>query len=104
VDWVRLKHPVVDGAGTSGYQRAMAVVDLGSGISAAFDPAGGFGMINADLNVAFVAEPVGTWLRLEAVSQISESGTGMAVTQIFDQERLVALATQCLLGTSFKNA
>ena len=104
VDWVRLKQPIVDGTGISGYQRAMAVVDLGSGISAAFDPARGFGMINADLNVAFVAEPVGPWLRLEAVSQISESGTGLAITRIFDQERLVALATQCLLGTSFKNA
>ncbi len=100
-DWVRLRAPVVEGLAVSGYQRAMAAVDVGSGISAAFDPAKGFGMINADLNVAFIAEPVGDWLRLEASTEVGEAGTGVGMTRIYDQQRLVAVATQCLLGTSF---
>ena len=102
VDWVRLRQPLLAGEVTSGFQRIMAVVDVGSGISAVFDPAKGFGLINADLDVAFVAQPVGEWLRLEAESHVDRcSGTGTAITKVYDQHRLVAIATQCLLGTGF---
>ncbi|MDH3293056.1 MAG: thioesterase family protein [Acidimicrobiia bacterium] len=102
VDWVRLRQPVIDGVALTGFQRALTVVDLGSGISAAFDPAKGFGMINADLNVAFVAEPVGSWLRLEATTRVADTGLGMAMTRVYDRDGLVAHATQSLIGTVFE--
>jgi hypothetical protein len=102
VDWVRPREPVIAGGEPSGYERVMSVVDVGSGISAAFDPGKGFGMINADLNVAFVAEPSGPWLRLEATTFVAAEGTGLAVTKVHDAQRLVAVATQSLLGTTFE--
>jgi hypothetical protein len=101
MDWIRLRQPVVADTRPSGFQRVMSVVDVGSGISAVFDPNDGLGMINADLNVAFVTEPAGQWFLLEAQTMIGPAGTGMAVTRVFDRDRLVAVATQCLLGTSY---
>ncbi len=100
-DWVRLRYPVLPDAGITGVQRIMGSVDVGSGISAAFDPADGFGMINADLDVAFVAGVDGEWLLLDAVTHLGPGGTGVAVTKVYDDNRLVAVATQCLLGTAF---
>ncbi len=100
-DWVRLKVPVVDGIPVSGLQRIMASVDVGSGISAVFDPAHGFGMINADLDVAVVSPPSGEWLLLDAVTHLGPDGTGLAITHVYDEKGLVALVTQSLLGTAF---
>lgn len=99
-DWVRLRQPVVGDTEPTGFQRVMSAVDVGSGISAVYDPNDGLGMINADLNVAFVAEPVGEWFLLDAQTMVGPAGTGMAVTRVVDSDRLVAVATQSLLGTS----
>ncbi len=101
VDWVRLRLPVVEGVEPSGAQRVVGSVDVGSGISAVFDPADGFGMINADLDVAFVAPARGAWLLLNATTHLGPAGTGVAVTRVYDHDGLVAVATQCLLGTAF---
>ena len=101
LDWVRLKQPVVEGVAPSAHQRVMAVVDVGSGISSAYRPEEGFGMINADLNVAFVTEPTGDWFLLDAATSIGSFGTGLAVTRVSDESGLVALATQSLLGMPF---
>ncbi|MDH4279448.1 MAG: thioesterase family protein [Acidimicrobiia bacterium] len=100
-DWVRLRFPVVDNVETTGVQRVMGSVDVGSGISAVFDPARGYGLINADLDVAFVAPVGGDWLLLDAVTHPGPHGTGLAVTRVYDEVGLVAVATQCLLGTTF---
>ena len=100
-DWVRLRYPVVEGVAVTGIQRIMASVDVGSGISAVFDPSDGFGMINADLDVTFVSPPNGDWLLLDAVTHLGPNGTGMAITRVFDEHDLLAIATQCLLGTTF---
>lgn len=101
VDWVRLRQPVVEGTEPSGYQRVVGVADIGSGISAVYDPAGGVGMINADLDVAFVDRPRGLWFALVSRSNVGRSGTGMALTRIVDVDgRLVAVATQSLLGST----
>lgn len=99
VDWTRLTVPVVAGSEPTGCQRVAAVADLGSGISAVYDPDSGVGMINADLNIAFVGRPSGEWFCLMARTHVTDVGTGLAVTQIYDQSnRLVALASQSLLG------
>jgi hypothetical protein len=100
-DWVRLRYPVVEDVEVTGVQQIMASVDVGSGISAAFDPSAGFGLINADLDVAFVAPAHGDWLLLDAVTHPCPDGTGLALTRVYDEVGLVAVATQCLLGTAF---
>lgn len=101
VDWVRLRQPVVDGTPPSGYQQLVGVTDIGSGISAVYDPADGVGLINADLDVAFVDRPRGPWFALLATTEIGRTGTGTAITRIADIEgRVVAVATQSLLGSS----
>lgn len=100
-DWVRLRYPVLEDVETTGVQRIVGSVDVGSGISAVFDPNDGFGLINADLDVAFVAPAHGDWLFLDAVTHPGPAGTGLAVTRVYDESGLVAVATQCLLGTAF---
>ncbi len=99
-DWVRLRCQVVEGTEPTGVQQTMGSVDVGSGISAVFDPESGFGMINADLDVAFVRAPEGRWLLLDAVTSLGSDGTGVAITHVHDDGGLVAVATQCLLGTT----
>ncbi len=100
-DWVRLRYPVLADVETTGVQRVMGSVDVGSGISAVFNPTGGYGLINADLDVAFVAPAVGDWLLLDAVTHPRPGGAGLTVTRVYDDAGLVAVATQCLLGTAF---
>ncbi len=103
VDWIDLTVAVVEGQIPSGAQRVAAVSDLGSGISATFDREARFGMINTDLNIAFAETPKGRWFCLDAETTVTSDGTGLALTQIYDQERrLVAVAGQSLLGQYLK--
>ena len=104
VDWVRLKVPVVEGHALTGIQRVLACTDLGSGISALYDPGAGFGLINADLDVSFFGEHHGDWVLLDAESHLAPSGTGVGISRLFDEDSMVAIATQSLLGTRVRPA
>ena len=97
VDWARLTEPLLPDEPTSGHCAVLALADCGSGISAVYDFGSGAGLINVDLTVAFSRTPAGDWFKLEAVTHVSELGTGLAITRVSDQVGPVAIATQTLL-------
>lgn len=81
--WMRLKVPVVAGEETTPAQRAAATADFGNGISSVLDW-GKFAFINPDLSVTLGREPHGEWIALDAVTSISDDGTGMATGTLSD--------------------
>ncbi|NNF55625.1 MAG: thioesterase family protein [Acidimicrobiales bacterium] len=101
VCWQRLNKQVIAGEEPSGQQRVMALADLASGVSAVLSMASGYGMINSDLDVAFVRPPVGEWLRTDATTRLGPRGTGVCSNTLCDQLGVIAHGTQTLLGRSF---
>lgn len=99
--WMHLLEPLVEGEATSELCRLMAAVDFGSGISTIYSQDHGVGLINADLTVALSRPPRGEWTRLSSVTRVNDNGTGMAVTEIGDEDGYVGVATQSLLGITF---
>ena len=99
--WQRLNMPVVSGEDPTGQQRVMAVADIASGVSAVLSTASGYGMINSDLDVAFVRPPVGEWIRTDATTRLGPKGTGVCASTLCDQLGVVAYGTQTLLGRPF---
>ncbi|MFV2039554.1 MAG: thioesterase family protein [Acidimicrobiales bacterium] len=100
-DWIRLLEPLVEGEDTSSLCRLLAAVDFGSGISRIYGADDGVGMINADLTVAFARPPMGEWIRLASLTRVNDRGTGLATTEIGDENGYVGVATQSLLGINF---
>ncbi len=101
VVWHRLAVPVVEGEQPTGVQRLMASADIGSGVSAAYSPESGYGLINSDLDVSFVRAPVGEWIRTDAVTRVGANGTGLCTNLMADANGIVATGTQTLLGRPF---
>lgn len=99
--WMRLKVPVVDGHAATGLQRTLAAADFGSGISAVYGRDAGFGMINADLIVAFHRDPVGEWISVDGITHLNPRGTGQGIAHLGDELGPTAISTQSLLGTSY---
>ncbi len=101
VCWQRLNKQVISGEEPTGQQRVMAVADIASGVSAVLSTASGYGMINSDLDVAFVRAPVGEWIRTDATTRLGPNGTGVCASTLCDQRGVVAHGTQTLLGRPF---
>lgn len=98
VCWMHLACPVIEGEVPSGQQRIAAVADIASGISAVYTRDDGYGMINSDLDLAFVRPPTGDWFLIEATTRVGPAGTGVCTTMISDLDGVVATGTQTLLG------
>ncbi len=96
-DWVRLRQPVVDAIEPSPLCRVLAAADLGSGISAVYEPSAGFGMINADLTIALHRPLEGEWCRLQSTTRIGP-GHGHGLTTISDESGPIGIASQSLIG------
>ncbi len=99
--WHALECPVIEGEPITGHQRIMAIADLASGVSAVYCDASRYGMINADLDVVFVREPNGEWVRSEAVTRVGDDGTGVCTNLMSDEAGVVAAGSQTLLGRRF---
>lgn len=95
-DWIRLTGPVVEGEPTSPFQRVAAAADFGNGISrlAEFTE---LGVINPDLTVALVRLPVGEWIGLEATSDLSAEGIGLAESRLWDRDGPIGRSMQSLV-------
>jgi hypothetical protein len=98
VVWGRPKIPLVAGEETSPMCRALLVADSGSGVSAVLD-ATKFLFINVDLTVVLHRDPAGEWLLLDAATTIGDQGTGLARTELSDQQGRCGGAVQTLLVT-----
>lgn len=93
--WMRLRVPVVAGQEPSALQRAVATADFGNGISSVLDWRR-FAFINPDLSVTLGREPAGEWIGLDAVTSISDDGTGMTTGTLFDTTGRFGSSAQAL--------
>jgi hypothetical protein len=93
--WGRMRVPLLPDEQPSGLQRVMTIADSGSGVSNVL-PVGDWLFINPELTVHVAAMPSGEWICLDARSRIDARGFGLAVSRLFDRERLVARGAQSL--------
>jgi hypothetical protein len=93
--WMRLAMPVVAGQTPTPLQRALAAADFGNGVSAVVSW-GEFVFINTDLTVSLSYTPAGEWIGLEARTELSSHGVGVAYSRLYDEHRAIGHAIQSL--------
>ncbi|MBU6337334.1 MAG: thioesterase family protein [Acidobacteria bacterium] len=93
--WTRLLVEIVAGEEPSPLQRAVATADFANGTSSVLDWKE-HAFINPDLTVVLGREPRGEWIGLDAVSSISDDGSGMATGTLFDADGRFGVSAQAL--------
>lgn len=94
--WTRPRIPLLPGEEPSPMARTLLVADSGSGVSAAL-PVSDFTFVNVDLTVILRRDPIGEWLLLESSTAIGADGTGLATTQLSDQQGSFGRGVQTLI-------
>lgn len=94
--WMRPLVNLVDDEPWSPVPRLLTLADSASGVSSALDPSE-WGFLNTELSVHVLRPPVGEWLCLEAVTQLSSGSVGLAMSSVYDEKGLVARTAQALL-------
>lgn len=93
--WFRFRHPLVEGHTPSPYERVAVAADSGNGISAVLDLSA-YLFVNSDLTINLLRRPVGEWICLDARTQLSSLGGGLAESALYDEVGLIGRATQSL--------
>jgi hypothetical protein len=93
--WFRLRHPLVEGALPSVYQRVAVAADSGNGISAILDFRK-YLFVNSDLTIHLLRRPHGEWICVDARTHFGPEGCGLAESRLFDVQGLVGVAAQSL--------
>lgn len=93
--WSELRCPVVAGEEPTGLQRAAAAADFGNGVSAAL-PFDEFLFVNCDLGLHLFRDPRGTWIGLDARSDVGPHGVGQSTSVLHDEGGAFGMATQTL--------
>ena len=96
VVWMRPLVPLVSGEEMSPLQRLLTCVDSASGASAALDVAE-WNFLNTDLTVHVVRPPTGEWICLRAETTLGTGAVGLAASEVYDEQGLVARSAQALL-------
>jgi hypothetical protein len=96
VVWFRLIYPVVAEMAITPWQRAAAAADFGNGISSVL-PFEEYEFINPDVAIYLFRPPRGEWVGLSAKSSVGPFGSGIAESELFDEEGLIGRAIQSLL-------
>ncbi len=94
--WLRLRRPVIDAEEPTPLMRVAAVADFGNGVSAELD----FGrttFVNPDLVVHIRRQPAGSWVLLDARTEIEPGGGATAVSGLHDERGPLGMAAQALL-------
>jgi acyl-coenzyme A thioesterase PaaI-like protein len=98
VVWMRPLVPLLPGEELSPLQRVLTCVDSASGASAALDPTE-WSFMNTELTVHVVRPPVGEWVCLRARTTLGGGSVGLAESEVYDGQGLVARSAQALLVT-----
>lgn len=96
--WARLLVPLLPGTPASPLQKAAALADFGSGISAEVDTAA-WSYHNLELSLHLHRSPAGEWICLDAASLIGPDGTGVCRTTLHDATGPFGAAAQSLFLT-----
>ena len=103
VVWMRPLVPLVPGEEMSPLQRLLTCVDSASGASAALDLAE-WNFMNTELSVHLVRPPVGEWVCLRAETTLATGAVGLAASEVYDENGLVARSAQALLVSRVRGA
>ncbi len=98
VVWMRPLVPLLPGEEMTPLQRLLTCVDSASGVSAVLDLAE-WSFMNTELTVHVVRPPVGEWVCLRAETTIGPGAVGLAASEVYDANGLVARSAQALLVT-----
>src|SRR5262245_37866159 len=93
--WGRMRYPLVPDEEPTGLQRLLILADSGNGVSTVL-PWTDWLFINPELTVHVAAVPEGEWICLDAQTRVDPRGFGLAVSCLFDRERLVGRGAQSL--------
>ncbi len=96
--WMRPSVPLVEGERTSPLQRLLTCVDSASGISSVL-PLDQWRFLNTELTVHVLREPVGDWVCVDATTTLGGGSVGLATSDVYDEQGLVARSAQALLVT-----
>jgi acyl-coenzyme A thioesterase PaaI-like protein len=95
-DWIRLRVPLIAGEETSPLCRVAAAADFGNGISAVLERGDGYSFVNPDLTIYLHRYPAGEWVCLEARTEVSGQGIGMAESRLYDEHGAIGRSVQSL--------
>jgi hypothetical protein len=94
--WVRLLRAVVEGEEPSPLMRVAAAADFGNGVSSVLSWESSL-FINPELTVYTHRPPAGEWICLDARSELSPAGVGVAHSVLGDTRGSIGHALQALL-------
>ncbi len=93
--WLRMRRPLLPGEEPSGLQRALIAADSGNGVSAILDWREWL-FVNPDLTVTLFRYPAGEWVCLDARTDVSAEGVGLASSILRDRQGAFGRAQQTL--------
>ncbi len=94
--WMHPRPLLVDDEPWTPATLVMACVDSASGASSVLDPAS-WAFQNTELTVHLLRPPVGEWLCLDARTTLGPGSVGLATSDVYDEQGLVARSAQALL-------
>ena len=101
--WTRLRYPLVPDEETGPLERVLAVADSGNGLSGELDITKWL-FINPELTVHLHREAAGEWVCLDAQTEISAGGAGLATSVLSDTTGRLGVGAQSLLISPRKPA
>ena len=93
--WSRLRVAIVEGEPVPPIARALAMVDSANGISAELDVRK-YIFVPVNLSVSLTREPIGEWVGMRAVTELSSDGVGTTRAWLFDSRGSIGRALQTL--------
>lgn len=94
--WMRARVSLIEGEEPSPLDRVLLASDSGNGLSPILDFSA-YTFINPDLTVVLRRLPRGEWVGLSSKTVLGEEGTGVAGSDLFDEEGEFGVALQSLI-------
>jgi hypothetical protein len=94
--WFRLRKPMVAGEEPTPLMRVVAAADFGNGVSRVLDFTRHL-FINPDLTVYLHRSPRGEWVCLDASTDVTPDGIGLAHSRLYDEAGPIGHSLQGLL-------
>ncbi len=93
--WARLRYPLIAGEKISSTQHLIAIADYANGLSWRLDFRF-WQFVPPELTLHIIRPPIGTWICLDAVTDLQSEGLGLTTARLFDQRGQIARSAQSL--------
>lgn len=93
--WLRIQHQIVAGEESSLTARFISAVDSANGVAPRLDTEL-WAFPNVDLSIHMIRPPVSDWVGLDTNVEISEHGTGLTHSELYDEQGPVGRVAQAL--------